>query len=162
MKEILDRCQKKGSIIIYGAGTIANVFYLYLKKNNLDNKVKYFVVTKILNNVTEKKNRKVVEIDNLENDVNSIIIIATQKVTHAAIQKTLESRQIYNYCVLDQERMLDGFYKELYKKPIKSNTIMFMNLSGRGYGGNPKYIAEEIRRRNLNSEKKNAISLGSN
>ena len=154
MEEILDRCQKKGSIIIYGAGTIANVFYLYLKKNNLDNKVKYFVVTKILNNVTEKKNRKVVEIDNLENDVNSIIIIATQKVTHAAIQKTLESRQIYNYCVLDQERMLDGFYKELYKKPIKSNTIMFMNLSGRGYGGNPKYIAEEIRRRNLNSEKK--------
>lgn len=87
MEEILDRCQKKDSIIIYGAGTIANVFYLYLKKNNLDNKVKYFVVTKILNNVTEKKNRKVVEIDNLENDVNSIIIIATQKVTHAAIQK---------------------------------------------------------------------------
>lgn len=32
MEEILDRCQKKGSIIIYGAGTIANVFYLYLKK----------------------------------------------------------------------------------------------------------------------------------
>lgn len=154
MEEILDRCQKKGSIIIYGAGTTANVFYLYLKKNNLDNKVKYFVVTKILNNVTEKNNRKVVEIDNLKNDVNSIIIIATQKVTHAAIQKTLESRQIYNYCVLDQERMLEEFYKELYKKPIKSNTIMFMNLSGRGYGGNPKYIAEEIRRRNLNSEKK--------
>lgn len=29
MEEILDRCQKKDSIIIYGAGTIANVFYLY-------------------------------------------------------------------------------------------------------------------------------------
>lgn len=154
METILDRCQKKDSIIIYGAGSTANVFCLYLKKRKLDHKVKCFVVTKNLDNVTKKKDRKVIEIDDLENNTNSIIIVATQKVTHKAIQKTLESKKIYNYCILDDEILLGEFYKELYKKPIKSNTIMFKNINGRGYGGNPKYIAEEIRRRNLNSERK--------
>lgn len=33
MKEILDRCQKKGSIIIYGAGTIGKcVLFVFKKK----------------------------------------------------------------------------------------------------------------------------------
>ena len=72
METILDRCQKKDSIIIYGAGSTANVFYLYLKKRKLDHKVKCFVVTKNLNNVIKKKDRKVIEIDDLENNTKNI------------------------------------------------------------------------------------------
>lgn len=34
--------------------------------------------------------------------------------------------------------------------PIKKEKIVFCNFSGRGYGDNPKYIAEEIHKRNLN------------
>ncbi|MDV4150404.1 CDP-glycerol glycerophosphotransferase family protein [Clostridium sp. AL.422] len=34
--------------------------------------------------------------------------------------------------------------------PIKSNKIVFSNFIGRGYGDNPKYIAEEIIKQNLN------------
>ena len=34
--------------------------------------------------------------------------------------------------------------------PIKKDKIVFCNFSGRGYGDNPKYIAEEIHKRNLN------------
>lgn len=34
--------------------------------------------------------------------------------------------------------------------PIKKNKIVFCNYVGKGYGCNPKYIAEEILRRNLN------------
>lgn len=34
--------------------------------------------------------------------------------------------------------------------PIKKNKIVFDNFSGRDYGGNPKYIAEELRSRGLN------------
>lgn len=34
--------------------------------------------------------------------------------------------------------------------PIKKNKVVFCNFSGRGYGDNPKYIAEEIHARGLN------------
>lgn len=34
--------------------------------------------------------------------------------------------------------------------PIKRDKIVFCNFSGRGYGDNPKYIAEEIHKRKLN------------
>jgi len=33
--------------------------------------------------------------------------------------------------------------------PVKSNKVVFINFDGRGYGCNPKYIAEEILRRSL-------------
>lgn len=33
--------------------------------------------------------------------------------------------------------------------PVKSNKIIFSNFNGRGYGDNPKYIAEELLRQNL-------------
>ena len=34
--------------------------------------------------------------------------------------------------------------------PIKRDKIVFCNFSGRGYGDNPKYIAEEIHKLKLN------------
>ena len=37
----------------------------------------------------------------------------------------------------------------LFLFPIKKNKIVFINFNGRGYGCNPKYIAEEILSRNL-------------
>lgn len=36
--------------------------------------------------------------------------------------------------------------------PVRSNKIVFSNFVGRGYGDNPKYIAEEIIKQNLNYE----------
>jgi len=36
--------------------------------------------------------------------------------------------------------------------PIKKNKIFFQNFNGKGYGDNPKYIAQEILRRNLDFE----------
>ena len=41
-------------------------------------------------------------------------------------------------------------YKKLYKNSsVKNNRIVFNNFNGKGYGCNPKYIAEEIIRRKL-------------
>lgn len=39
--------------------------------------------------------------------------------------------------------------KILYIFPIQNNKIVFDNFGGRGYGDDPKYIAEELRQRNL-------------
>lgn len=41
------------------------------------------------------------------------------------------------------------FLKKYYKLPIQKNKIVFSNYMGRGYGCNPKYIAEEILKRKL-------------
>ena len=39
---------------------------------------------------------------------------------------------------------LSLFYRLFYIFPIKSNKIVISNISGRGYGESPKYIAEEL------------------
>lgn len=39
--------------------------------------------------------------------------------------------------------------KLLYLSPINKRKVVFLNYDGKGYGDNSKYIAEEIRRRNL-------------
>ena len=38
----------------------------------------------------------------------------------------------------------------LYVAPVKKNKIVFNNFCGKGYGDNPKYIAEEILKRSRN------------
>ena len=47
--------------------------------------------------------------------------------------------------------MMDRFLMILFNKLFfKKNKIVFENFAGRGYGDNPKYIAEELISRNLN------------
>lgn len=46
----------------------------------------------------------------------------------------------------------NSFISALRVLPIKKNKIVFCNFSGRGYGDNPKYIAEEIHSRNLDMD----------
>ncbi len=50
--------------------------------------------------------------------------------------------------------LLRGILKLLFRLfPIKKNKIIFNNFNGRGYGCNPKYIAEELLSRNLPLDK---------
>lgn len=49
---------------------------------------------------------------------------------------------------------IKNFLKTLVRKvlhccPIQRNKVVFLNFKGKGYGDSPKYIAEEIMRRNL-------------
>ena len=48
------------------------------------------------------------------------------------------------------KRIIKKFIKRiLYCFPIQKRKIVFINYQGRGYGDNPKYIAEEIRKQQL-------------
>ena len=50
-----------------------------------------------------------------------------------------------------KRKILKNAYVSLLRfLPIKRDKIVFCNFSGRGYGDNPKYIAEEIHKRKLN------------
>ena len=42
------------------------------------------------------------------------------------------------------------FIKLFHALPVSKNKIVFSNFNGRGYGDNPKYIAEEVIKRKLN------------
>lgn len=65
MKNVCQICKENDRIVIYGAGATANVFYLYLKKEGLADKVECFVVTKMLNNSRTKYGKSVKELEQI-------------------------------------------------------------------------------------------------
>ena len=60
-------------------------------------------------------------------------------------------RPLYN-CARRSYQCVDNLYTRCVIKngPIKRNKILFDNFFGKGYGDNPKYIAEEIHKQGLN------------
>lgn len=74
------------------------------------------------------------------------------------IKKFINIRTSYNHkfivigpikIKINREKLFNLIYKPL---KIKKNRILFCNYQGHGYGCNPKYIAEEILKQNLNVE----------
>ena len=48
-----------------------------------------------------------------------------------------------------KERIKPILRRIVYLFPVQKNKLVFLNYDGKGYGDNPKYIAEELLRRNL-------------
>ena len=59
-----------------------------------------------------------------------------------------QARQLF----LEKQFLSQEIVKTLHRCEITQNKIVFINFQGKGYGCNPKYIAEEILRQNLNWE----------
>ncbi len=55
-------------------------------------------------------------------------------------------RKIIRFCARCIRAILKSFY---FLFPVKKNKVLFINFNGKGYGCNPKYIAEEIIKQNL-------------
>lgn len=58
------------------------------------------------------------------------------------LRKKVRSNKIY-------QKLKFWIISKLYIFPIQNNKIIFDNFGGRGFGDDPKYIAEELLRRNL-------------
>lgn len=146
MKEaLINKCRKAKIIFIYGAGAVADIFFLFLKQNQIQDKAEAFVVTELGGNVSEKFGLKVLELPQvLERMQSALIVIAVQEFLQEEIAGTLKEQGILNSCCVDSEELLNHFYQELYQEPICANKILLQNQSGEGYGGNPKYIAEKL------------------
>lgn len=145
MDRIYRLCNDASQIVIYGAGTLSNILYLYLESCGLEKKIRYFMVSDLQSNSAHKYGlevRKAVPSDCLES--GALILVATQPVTHPSIRRTLEENGCINFEFVDEEKLLDDFYGLLYKQPIQNNKVLFMHMKGMGYGGNPKYIAEKL------------------
>ncbi len=153
--ELISECRSAESLYIYGAGAIADIFYIYLKQKRMQEKVRAFVVTSLGGNVSEKSGLKVVRLSShTEQLKKSLVIVAVQEAVQEEIEKTLRTEGICHYRCVDSKALLDGFYEELYREPVDGSKVLFQNQSGEGYGGNPKYIAEKMleldERRKLN------------
>lgn len=70
-----------------------------------------------------------------------------EAVTESLINRTDEGIYI---AAVNKRGLNLTFYNIL--SPLQPNKIVFCNRHGKGYGDSPKYIAEEIMRRNLNYE----------
>lgn len=142
-------------IYIYGIGEFAKYAYSTLKiiYNNID--IKAFIVTQKVRN--ELWGVKIVDIEDFtqKDNVSGTIIVAMKPSLSCEVEKILKERDIDNYVILNNQIMeyLAKKLKVHYSKyrPQK-NKIFFESFMGKVYGCNPKYISEEIIRRNLNIE----------
>ncbi|WP_086246135.1 CDP-glycerol glycerophosphotransferase family protein [Campylobacter devanensis] len=64
--------------------------------------------------------------------------------------KTEENFRIHKLFGIEYKIKRFKFVPKYLKLPIDKNKIVFLQFNGKGYGCNPKYIAEEILKRNLN------------
>lgn len=145
MEELDFLCQKTDYIVIYGAGTISNILFFYLKDKGYKEKIKYFAVSDLKGNPENKFGIDVEIVDNISLVYkNALYIVATQKVLHKIIVEKLTVLGCSNLFCINPDVMIDKFYCKLYEYPIQNNKILFMNMAGLGYGGNPKYIAQKI------------------
>ena len=78
--ELICECESSDILYIYGAGTIADIFYIYLKQKGMQDKVRAFVVTKLGGNVPEKFGIKVVELaGKAEALKKALVVVAVQE-----------------------------------------------------------------------------------
>lgn len=145
MNNILSSINSEKEFVIYGAGALANVLYLYLRKKGLDRVIRCFVVTETNSNQKVLHDKRVVDAESyFTNNAESHVYICVQKIVQGQIIEILEKYGVNNYTTIDTNELLTAFYSELYTQPISNNKIVFMNMKGLGYGDNPKYIAESI------------------
>lgn len=154
MQNILNKCKRANKIVIYGAGTIADIFYFYLKQNKLEKKVYCFVVTKLVGNSTWKFEHKTIEFNAQNSKLfeNKYCVVAVQSIFQPEIVRYLEDSGVREYGCVNSEKLLSDFYNNIYKNTIVDNKIFFQNQDGQGYGGNPKYLAEKLIEKDKNNE----------
>ena len=84
---LLDACRNADTIYIYGAGTIADIFYINLKQNGLHNRVGAFIVTKLGGNVSEKFGRKVAELPQMAGKLRkALVVVAVQRFIRQEVE----------------------------------------------------------------------------
>ena len=83
-------------IVVYGAGYVAERFYMALQQRNLQNKIKCFVVTNNNKSSTKFMEKPVEQLDNLE-EKDIYICIAVHEAMKYAIEKNLQQHNRSNY-----------------------------------------------------------------
>lgn len=160
----LQKCQgflqKYKYVLLYGAGGVAEDLLCLLEPclsqsdicRNLSCKERIYVV------VTEKregqdflKGYAVKEISEFCDICGEVYIIISAMPRYALqMENYLKGLGFQNYCMVSA--LIDEMYGEIWTNPVLKNKIVFSNGDGYGFGGNPKYIALELLKREKNLE----------
>lgn len=157
MELIEELLTKEKSIIIYGAGAIANIVFFYLKDKGLEQAVKCFAVSNEESHLKRERHgkEKIVIEEAVNRFSDALVVLAAQVSTQKQMEKRLEELCYDKYCRVNPKRVINAFYSMLHTRPIEPHKIVFMNYQGCGYGCNPKYIAEKL----ICSQKRDELDL---
>ncbi len=146
LRQLSVRFQHYRYVLIYGAGGVTMDFLLllnpYLRKENV-----FIVVSKKKNNENWMQGYQVKEIAEfaaIRSDVFIVISVMPRYVPE--IENYLKSTGFPNYCTVAY--LIEQLYEEIWKNTVDTRKIVFANGDRYGFGGNPKYIAQELLRRN--------------
>lgn len=139
------------TLVVYGAGGVAKATCRLLKECCAEKKVCVVVTDsngnpKTLEGVTVYPVNSLT-VDRYRDDI--LFIIAIMPISAEAVRKELHTKGYKN--VMTAGELVEGMYRFFYKYPINRGKILFVNFAGRGYGCNPKYICEELLRRDLDT-----------
>lgn len=143
----------KQNIAIYGAGMVADILFFRLSSLGYRDRIKMFLVTDISGNEMSKFGLDVVELSGTVNLLDDCkILIATKKKDQDVICSNLENYGLCNYIKIDSELLIDEFFADLQKSRISEFKVLGQNQRTAGYGDNPKYIFEELHKRDTDNK----------
>lgn len=139
---------RKEKIVIYGAGKYGDSLYSLLELKGLGQNVVCFAVSDRAGNPDIFHTKPVRLIDGLREELKNAVVMIAIGVTH----RGEAAGRLQNYSVKDSYcvsgEVMEAVTKEIIaesrKLPMEKDKVIFSNYDGMGYGGNCKYIAEEL------------------
>lgn len=140
--------EEEKKIAIYGAGTVANVFYYYLLQNGYEDRICCFLVSDLRGSEVTKFGYPKLQFDRVVDKLSDTkVYIATQESIQSEIEYKIRCYKDISYQIINTRDLIDQFYKNLENDPINHYKILGQNQQVAGYGDNAKYIFEELHRR---------------
>lgn len=150
LDNIIDKIKEEKEFTIYGAGKYANIFYTYIRLENLEDHIKCFAVTDVAGNPKEIYGKEVRRFSDLENKDGLIILTLGEKASKQ-VGNLLAEEGFYNVKRIEQEdicELQNRIFAKFQEKSIQRDTVFMECFAGQGYGCNCKYIAQELIRSN--------------
>lgn len=102
-KKILEKTESEGEIVLYGAGKFGQLFFQYLKKHHLSDKVSAFVVSKGTGNPLGIQGVPVISLQELAKEKEPFMFVTVRENLQGEIEKYLEENQYRNYELVDDD-----------------------------------------------------------
>ncbi len=150
-QEFIDEVKTYKKIIIYGAGHIGMVTLQFCIENlDLTQEI-YVAVTECANNKNDLQGYPIHEISYYKAiRSEALVLVATSSAFFEEIDDTLKNLSFIHIKHIEDAFFGYCLYAPFMKLPIQKNKILVENFHGMGYGDSPKYIVEELKKRNLN------------
>ena len=142
LKKFSDFLQKYKYLLFYGAGGVTKDLLILLKPY-LNVKNMFIVVSDKNENEDVWEGYQVKEIHDfldLRDEVYIVISVAPRYIL--SIENNLKGLGFYDYC--STLHLIEQLYREIWNDALKRDKIILANGDGYGFGGNPKYIAQEL------------------